>query len=93
MIIPEEPKLELAQPGRFIRNISWPGFFGGCTILGSHWRVLKRPALQDFLRSLLFVYICHLLEGVDAFPVSLVKVISQEGIREEVARAVHVESQ
>ena len=92
-IIPEEPKLELAQPRRFFRKISWPGSFGGCFVLGSHWRVFRRLALKDFYRFLPFVYVCHLLECVDALLVSLVKVISQEGVCEEVARAMHVESQ
>ena len=30
-ILPEEPKLELAQAGQLFSKISWPGFFGGCT--------------------------------------------------------------
>ena len=85
--------MELAQPGRFFSNISWPGFFGGCTVLGSHWRVFRRFALKDFYRFVPFVYVCHLLECVDALPVPLVKVISQEGVCEEVARAMPVESQ
>ena len=49
--------------------------------------------LKDFYRFLPFVYVCHLLECVNALSVSLVKVISQEGVCEEVARAMHVESQ
>ena len=92
-IILEEPKLGLAQPGRLFSKISWPGFFGGCTVLGSHWRVFRRLELKDFCRFLPFVYVCHLPECVDALPVSLVKVISQEGVCEEVARAMHAKSQ
>ena len=91
-ITPEEPNLELAQPGRFFSNISGPGFFGGCTVLGSHWRMFRRFALKDFYRFVPFVYVCHLLECVDALPVPLVKVISQEGVCEEVARAMPMES-
>ena len=48
--------------------------------------------MKDFYRFLPFVYVCHLLECVDALPVSLVKVISEEGVCEEVVRAMHVES-
>ena len=29
-ILPEEPKLELAQAGQLFSKISWPRFFGGC---------------------------------------------------------------
>ena len=52
--------------------------------------MFRRLALEDFHRFLLFVYICHLLECVDALPVSLVKAISQEGVWGEVARAMHM---
>ena len=55
--------------------------------------MFRRLALKDFHRFLLFVCICHLLECVDALPVSLVKAISQEGVWGEVARAMHVQSQ
>ena len=55
--------------------------------------MFRRLALKDFHRFLLFVYICHLLECVDALPVSLVKAISQEGVWGEVARAMHMQSQ
>ena len=54
--------------------------------------MFKRLALKDFHRFLLFVYICHLLEGVDALPVSLVKTISQEGIWGEFTRAMDIQS-
>ena len=92
-ILPEEPKLELVQLGRSFNNISWPGFFGGCIVLGSHWCMFRRFALKNFYRFVLFFYVCHLLECVDALAVPLMKVISQEGVCEEVARAMLVESQ
>ena len=55
-------------------------------------RVQDASKLKDFFRFLLFVYIFHVRECVDALPVYLVEVISQEGVLEEVVRAMHVES-
>ena len=55
--------------------------------------MFRRLALKDFYRFLPFVYTCHLLECVDTLHVSLVKVISEQGVCEKVARAMHVESQ
>ena len=55
--------------------------------------MFRRLTLKNFYRFVPFVYVCHLLQCVDALPVPLVKVISQEGVCEEVVRTIPVESQ